>query len=54
MNLEAHVRLRDTRFGAAWVFECPGCGDTRVQFYRAACLRAARAHVASCAGYSTA
>lgn len=54
IDLSEHVHLKDTRFGAAWVFECPGCGEELLHFDKTTCLRAAASHARNCAGFSTA
>lgn len=54
LDLGKFVSLRDTRFGAAWVFDCPGCEVKLAQFYRATCLNAARRHIVKCPGPSPA
>ena len=48
MTVEDHISLRDTQFGAAWVFDCPLCGERLHFIFRTPALTFGVEHIAWC------
>ena len=48
LTVEDHISLRDTPFGAAWVFDCPLCGERLHFIFKKPALTFGEQHIDWC------